>query len=437
MSRHSCVLLAAALCAALLLGLAPMALSAPGSGPPPGWRQTAKNGIDNPNNTALFPFTCFNGRQYFWIPQTGDPQNAPAAPVWTYDGNKFVKAAPDGFGDPRNCSISPGSEFQGRFYLGTLNINGAQLWSSADGLHFQQVGLATILAPGDYTCTPMGIQGGRLLVEIDNYNGSGCKVWAYDGTTFTRANTDGFGLNVQGLSSAVLFQGRIHVLSSSRQNQVNPLPEVALAYQGGTTWTPTAPEGFGDANNMGSYVAVTNGTYIYTGTDNQNGAQVWRFDGSSWTKVNIGAIGSPSNNMILVTLFKGKLMVAATYLSQNGPPSRTAQIYVQKPDGSFGAISLDGFGDTNNLILVLGPPHKRQGAGGDRQHGRLPGLRDHQWPRHHRPGSGQRTLRHPCDHHRLRLRGRCGGLFRELRGGDSEFCQRRLLERHPDSGKSA
>ena len=68
MSRSWRVLLPAALCAALLLSFAPLAMSAPASGPPPGWKQIAKNGIDNPVDSALFPFTNFNGRQYFWAP---------------------------------------------------------------------------------------------------------------------------------------------------------------------------------------------------------------------------------------------------------------------------------------------------------------------------------------------------------------------------------
>ncbi len=62
MSRSSRVLLAAALCAALLLSIAPLAMAAPSSGPPPGWVQIAKNGIDNANDWAIFPITNFNGR---------------------------------------------------------------------------------------------------------------------------------------------------------------------------------------------------------------------------------------------------------------------------------------------------------------------------------------------------------------------------------------
>jgi len=373
MSRSSRVLLAAALCAALLLSIAPLAMSAPSSGPPPGWKQIAKNGIDNPVDSALFPFTNFNGRQYFWTPNMGSGGTNPPAPVWTYDGSKFARAAADGFGDANNTSITPGCEFQGKFYVGTGTDGnvGAQLWRTPDNSHWERIGPAVFADPSNNNCVPLGVQGGKLLVEMDNYQ-VGCQVWSYDGTTFTRANTDGFGLSGDSTSNAVVFQGKIHVVITRRSQQGPNPPLMPLVYMGGTTWTPTGPEGFGDANNEASHILVTDGTQIYTGTDNQNGGQVWRYDGSSWKKVNLGSIQSQS--IALTFLFKGKLCVSTISLTtsatgvtnglplgtgrvlQDGPPSGVGHMYLQKPDASFETLSLDGFGDPNNIILVLGPP---------------------------------------------------------------------------------
>ena len=163
MSRHSRVLLAAALCAALLLSLAPLALSAPGSGPPPGWRQIANNGLGNPSNMALFPFTNFNGRQYFWTPDMGDGGTRPPATVWTYDGTRFTKAAADGFGDPNNSSVTPGCEFQGQFYMGTgtSGAGSAQLWRTPDNSHWELVGATFFTNPRNENCMPLGVPPSR------------------------------------------------------------------------------------------------------------------------------------------------------------------------------------------------------------------------------------------------------------------------------------
>jgi len=87
MSRSLRVLLAAALCAALLVTLAPLALAA--SGPPPGWTRIATGGLGNPADAAMFGFVNFKGRQYCFVPEMGDPQTAPPAPVLTAERSQY------------------------------------------------------------------------------------------------------------------------------------------------------------------------------------------------------------------------------------------------------------------------------------------------------------------------------------------------------------
>lgn len=152
MSRPLRFLLAAALCAALLVMLAPLALAA--SGPPPGWTKIATGGLGNPNNGALFGFVNFRGRQYCFVPATGDPSSGPAVPVWTWDGTGFAKAAADGFGDSHNTALMPVCEFQGELYVGTTNVTGGQIWRSPDGSHWERVDLSSILRPNDDNCQP-------------------------------------------------------------------------------------------------------------------------------------------------------------------------------------------------------------------------------------------------------------------------------------------
>lgn len=370
MSGFSRVSLAAALCAALLLGLAFMAFPASASGPPPGWSQIARNGLDNPNDFVLFPFTNFQGRQYFWTPEMGDGENL-TAPVWTYDGSRFIRAAEDGFGDEDNRALTPGCEFQGQFYVGTGNTKGAQLWRTPDNSHWERVGKSFFTDPENRNCLPLGVQDGKLLVAMDNKQ-VGCQVWSYDGSNFTRANTDGFGLGGEQVSSFTVFQGKTQVIITRRGQQGSDLPLMSLAYKGGTDWEATGPEGFGDPNNVAAHIMVTDGTQVYTGTDNEQGGQVWRYDGSTWTNVNLGSIQAAP--ITLTFLFRGRLCVSTSSMNggssgagrglsmgagrtQRGDsPSGTGHMYLQNPDSSFTPLSLDGFGDAGNIILVMGPP---------------------------------------------------------------------------------
>lgn len=198
------------------------------------------------------------------------------------------------------------------------------------------------------------MQDGRLLLDIDNYGGTGSRAYSYDGATFTPASTPAYGMDGQSVSSAIVLQGKVHMVLN-RRNAVGPLPVVPLAYTGGTTWTPTALEGFGDAANTSVYILRTDGVNIYGGTSNVNGAQVWRFDGTGWKKVNLGAIENPSNNFMLATVFRGRLMVSASFMS-DGPPTSVAKMYLQRADGGFDTITENGFGDPGNVIMVVGPP---------------------------------------------------------------------------------
>lgn len=355
MSRTMTALLAVFLCALLALAIAPSALSAPpgASQVPAGWTKIATGGLGNPQTLMMFPFVEFSGKIYSWVPGMGNGPGIPPAPLWAYDGERFTRAAADGFGIADNVGVTPGAVFQGKLYVGTSNFTtGAQLWRSSDGSHWERVGQTLFTTQSDFNCWPMGVQDGKLIIGFDNYD-LGCRVWSYDGTNFARANVDGFGVLAGGFSSSVFFDGRIHVIVTRRGEQGGTAPLMALAYNGGTSWTPTGPEGFGDPSNTASHVIFADGPYIYTGTDNVNGGQVWRYDGTAWSKVDIGAISNPQNNLVLAFPWRGQLYVSASY-QNNNPPQGPAQMYLRRPDGTFETVTADGFSDPANGIVFPG-----------------------------------------------------------------------------------
>ena len=83
--------------------------------------------------------------------------------------------------------------------------------------------------------------------------GQGCEVWRYDGLSWT------------------------HVVGQSAPG------------------TPGTGPGFGDINNSSAHSLAVLGSYLYVGTENDNGCQVWRYDGTSWNQmVGQGTAGTPT-----------------------------------------------------------------------------------------------------------------------------------------------
>lgn len=135
--------------------------------------------------------------------------------------------------------------------------------------------------------------------------------------------------------------------------------------KGGNGWTPVvgpAPAsisgGFGDANNMSILRMHAYGDYLYAGTINMNGCQVWRSgDGYNWVQVvgpaaPVGPGFNNANNLGVTSMevFNNKLYVGVINYVINIPPtSEGSQIWAF--DGSTWkeeAGAHGGFGDTLN-----------------------------------------------------------------------------------------
>jgi len=341
-----------------LLALAPMA----GAATPTGWTKIADKGIDNPNIALMFPSVEFQGKLYFWVPYLGGMD---AAPVWSYDGTTFSKAALDGFGDPNNIILNSGIVYQDHLYMGTGNMGGlGQVWRTADGTTWERVGETTFTTPNQSNAQLLGEQGGKLLIGLEDYT-VGAQVWAYDGTdpgspsAFTRANNDGFGLNVSPsvicseISNGAQFDGRVQVCANLYDvNNGNLIGFVPLEYRGGKNWVQTAQNNFGDANNInGVSLMATVGGAAYAGTQNYSGGQLWKLDGSGWNRVPTGGINPAQSNFVVPAALGDQLEVCTSMFSTDGTPVGPARVYLQNPDGSF-YLWIDQFDDPVNMVIV-------------------------------------------------------------------------------------
>jgi Family of unknown function (DUF5719)/IPT/TIG domain len=310
-----------------------------------GWTKIANNGIDNPSTAFMFPNVEFQGKVYFFVPQTGGP--AAGVPVWAYDGTTFSHATANGFGDPNNVAINGGVVFGDFLYMSTENQNASgQLWRTKNGSTWEQIGQGIIGGPNDRGCQLLGVQDGMLIIAFQNGN-NGAQVWGYDGTNFSRTNTDGFGMNIVSVSWGATFGGRIQTVGSVN----NSSTFIPIQYMGGTNWVQSGPNNFGDANNQGVYLLATAEGAAWAGTMNLTGGQLWKFDAAGWSRVPTPGIDLSRANSFFPGALGDELELATSDMSQQGPPSGPGRVYRQNPDGSF-YLWIDQFGDPNNAIVL-------------------------------------------------------------------------------------
>jgi hypothetical protein len=114
-------------------------------------------------------------------------------------------------------------------------------------------------------------------------------------------------------------------------------------------WMQANINGFGDRNNnVVNRMSVFNG-YLYAGTVNNNGGQVWRsLNGTSWNQVNSSGFGTASNTIAqLGETFNGNLYVGTTNSATGGEIWRCAIC-----DGSdWTQVVSSGFGESNNTTV--------------------------------------------------------------------------------------
>lgn len=66
----------------------------------------------------------------------------------------------------------------------------------------------------------------------------------------------------------------------------------------GSTWTQVQSGGIGDTHNTAiASMAADDDFYLYLGTENSAGAEVWRTDGSTWTQINTNGFGDGNNTI--------------------------------------------------------------------------------------------------------------------------------------------
>ena len=167
---------------------------------------------------------------------------------------------------------------------------------------------------GNQIASSMVVYSGRIYVGTNN-GAHGCEIWASDGSGWTQV------------------------------------------IGGGAPGSSTAP-GFGNPNNITTSEMAVFGDYLYAGTHNNNGCQIWRYDRSTWTEVvGQGAAGSstapgfgnPSNRVARSMAVFSSQLYAGTWKPGSGCEVwRTADGTTWTPVVGAAAAMAAGFGNVNN-----------------------------------------------------------------------------------------
>ena len=147
----------------------------------------------------------------------------------------------------------------------------------------------------------------RLFAGLAGGSGDPALVWSYsDSTGWAPSSAAGFGGANQAVLSLAVYNDLLYAATS------NPTEGAQVWVSAGDGWTHAADQGILDtpANSAIPTLAVYCG-FLYAGTRNSTGAQLFRFDGASWTRVFEGGHGDSGNVGVTALAVVGDRLYAA------------------------------------------------------------------------------------------------------------------------------
>lgn len=186
------------------------------------------------------------------------------------------------------------AECGGRLYAGTSNIeDGCEVWAYDGNAWTCSVGPGGAIGSGfgagedNDVCRCMADYDGRLHAGTSNPF-DGCEVWAYDGDSWTcaagpgGAAGSGFGdMNNRTCVSLEQYMGELYAGTGNDAGGYSEGCQI-WAYDG-NSWTRTVTGGFGDEENETCASMAEYAGRLYAGTWNfSTGCEVWNYDGRSW-----------------------------------------------------------------------------------------------------------------------------------------------------------
>ena len=218
----------------------------------------------------------------------------------------------------QNYAVESIAVFKDRLHVGTYcTATGGQVWSSADGTSWTRVDAG--LGPNNGSVASMAAYKDCLYVGTWNSAGSGCAVWGSGETggppytDWQQMNAGGFGdTNNNTAESMAVHGGYLYV--GTANNAGCQVWRTAADVPAPSDWGQAGAAAFGDANNHAVSSLRSWGGALYAGTRNAvTGCELWSWDGSAWSQEGADGFGDASNYEVsAMAEYFGGLFVGTT-----------------------------------------------------------------------------------------------------------------------------
>lgn len=331
-----------------------------------GWAQAAAPGFGNPANENIVRMSIYSDMLYVSTSPGGGE-------VWrTADGRDWGTGpvASGGFGDTNNSGILVGDSFNGYLYAGTENAStGGEIWrcASCDGSDWEKVVAGSLLGSAHNVVQRITVHGNALYAIVDSGDGIAVLRSTSGATgTWGQVNTDGFG-DTNNINSwvAIDFDGYYYVGTVQGGSWSND-PTTATGTEvwrcstcTGSDWAQVNVDGFGDTKNIAWSIASLGNSLYFSAYNVNYGSQIWQCsacDGSDWVRANLNGFGSASNWGADLVAYNGKLY--ASSFENWYVPNQGVEVYEYQGGTEWLSLSVHGWGNPNNGVALCGTDFK-------------------------------------------------------------------------------
>jgi hypothetical protein len=322
------------------------------------WERVNEDGFGFATPGEMGSAICMAEYQGHLYAGTVNQENNNGCAVWRYDGDTtWTQVASGGFGDVNNYSAYCMAAYNGLLYVGTYNsTTGCEVFSYDGAAWTQEVGqgaAGTPTGPGFGEGANAELAGSMIAFNDMLYVGAGwggtgvAKIWAYDGVTWTQANTDGFGDASNEIArSMAIYDGQLHAGTWNGNTGCE-----VWRYDGPNPadWTQVNTDGFGSALNRGARVMEAWGGDLYVGVAGTDTPEVWMYDGTNWSDVTPTFPDANNDAIRSMAVYKDALYVGVGNYSSSVPLDNVGTQVYRYGGAAPEQVNLSGFdGDPAN-----------------------------------------------------------------------------------------
>ena len=251
-------------------------------------------GFGNVNNLIIESMKEIG--DYLYITMDGDPAGGQ---MWRTKGTNFTQIGSNGFGDANNETPTFIGRINGHEYLSFWNdITGVEIWRSPDGVSWTQVNTNGFGTPNNINREDALVKFGDYYYLSVRNNVTGCEVWrTQNGKNWEQAASGGFGSLFHSACNLTVFNDD---LLATFADDVDGFG--IYKTKNGTSWQSASPAGLGDNENHWGNLEVSNG-WLYVGTYHDTGpGQLWKTnDLSNWSQI-YPTIPMSINDRVMATM---------------------------------------------------------------------------------------------------------------------------------------